>query len=925
MFWKFNLITTSHIETLLSKENVTLKELMEEDDILQECKAQSKKLIDFLIRSEVLEDMVNLITQEPPEDMDEKVRYKYPNIACELLTADVPQINDALASNEPLLNKLYYFLDTEKPLNPLLASFFSKTMGLLISRKTEPVFEFLKSKEDFLTLLLNHISTSAIMDLLLRLITCVENSVLRQTILKWLCENNLVGRLVSIIDPAYSEEENSNASQALSDIVKYSREQLSLLQDKADPDPLLESIECCETVEHLLKHMFDRERKESVLVSGIGVLLSLVEFKKPGPGGLQGAGGQPGQFVQGDQQQLQRIVPIFFPNELPDQITQLDAERISKGVNKVLAAVVPRLSDFHNLLLNPPPKSSILTTVGTLDPPLGYTRLEVAHLITALLTTNSDSVRSQLATLGTVDVLLDLFFRYSWNNFLHTEVEQSIRTILNSQPSTDEQKNKLNNPLLDQLFTQCNLVQRILDAWKNNEEEQSLPGKHRKGYMGHVTKIANDITDNIESGPNSELIKTKLKDLPENYNSQWESFVSETLAEINKKQQTPLVSGVPLPSSSEDEECPDFRDIPFSQHLTMQPAFSDYQMHQITSTFIDQFGFNDDEFVDTDENLADQLNRIAQEENIAGQLDRLVQVNFQLAAEENMRSAELFEQACRERAQSLGDTDSDEDIWEDKEHEVTFASGTISQASTLSCRRQSSDDNSSDSEEAVHQKPSSTPLSGTADVVKMEVDQSDLLEERKFSSKNIKVWASSFNTLPMDQNSVAMDTSNPWEAASVVTSQAVDPSGWADFSNFPKLNTDEAFSSSTPMETVETNNNPSMVLANSQTVDKTSSPQSKAGSSESTSSGINQNENYPVVLPPNSNPGPCDKEKFLVSQNDIHQEVEKSSLMSTRDTAASVSTPTEKHHGKTESRDVKDEQVTAEPKVEDSTLQNGPV
>ncbi|XP_076343845.1 phosphatase 6 regulatory subunit 1-like protein fmt isoform X6 [Tachypleus tridentatus] len=922
MFWKFNLITTSHIETLLSKENVTLKELMEEDDILQECKAQSKKLIDFLIRSEVLEDMVNLITQEPPEDMDEKVRYKYPNIACELLTADVPQINDALASNEPLLNKLYYFLDTEKPLNPLLASFFSKTMGLLISRKTEPVFEFLKSKEDFLTLLLNHISTSAIMDLLLRLITCVENSVLRQTILKWLCENNLVGRLVSIIDPAYSEEENSNASQALSDIVKYSREQLSLLQDKADPDPLLESIECCETVEHLLKHMFDRERKESVLVSGIGVLLSLVEFKKPGPGGLQGAGGQPGQFVQGDQQQLQRIVPIFFPNELPDQITQLDAERISKGVNKVLAAVVPRLSDFHNLLLNPPPKSSILTTVGTLDPPLGYTRLEVAHLITALLTTNSDSVRSQLATLGTVDVLLDLFFRYSWNNFLHTEVEQSIRTILNSQPSTDEQKNKLNNPLLDQLFTQCNLVQRILDAWKNNEEEQSLPGKHRKGYMGHVTKIANDITDNIESGPNSELIKTKLKDLPENYNSQWESFVSETLAEINKKQQTPLVSGVPLPSSSEDEECPDFRDIPFSQHLTMQPAFSDYQMHQITSTFIDQFGFNDDEFVDTDENLADQLNRIAQEENIAGQLDRLVQVNFQLAAEENMRSAELFEQACRERAQSLGDTDSDEDIWEDKEHEVTFASGTISQA-----RRQSSDDNSSDSEEAVHQKPSSTPLSGTADVVKMEVDQSDLLEERKFSSKNIKVWASSFNTLPMDQNSVAMDTSNPWEAASVVTSQAVDPSGWADFSNFPKLNTDEAFSSSTPMETVETNNNPSskyVVLANSQTVDKTSSPQSKAGSSESTS-GINQNENYPVVLPPNSNPGPCDKEKFLVSQNDIHQEVEKSSLMSTRDTAASVSTPTEKHHGKTESRDVKDEQVTAEPKVEDSTLQNGPV
>lgn len=80
MFWKFNLMTTSHIDTLLDKEvnyviyyivthvnfilelwiffsyivllffqDVTLRELMDEEDILQECKSQNSKLIELWV------------------------------------------------------------------------------------------------------------------------------------------------------------------------------------------------------------------------------------------------------------------------------------------------------------------------------------------------------------------------------------------------------------------------------------------------------------------------------------------------------------------------------------------------------------------------------------------------------------------------------------------------------------------------------------------------------------------------------------------------------------------------------------------------------------------------------------------------------------------------------------------------------------
>nr|CAD7424679.1 unnamed protein product [Timema monikensis] len=92
-----------------------------------------------LIRADVMEELVLLTTLEPPEDVEERLRYKYPNIACELMTCDVPAINERLARDEALLGKLYAFLDSDKPLNPLLASFFSKTIGVLVARRSEQI------------------------------------------------------------------------------------------------------------------------------------------------------------------------------------------------------------------------------------------------------------------------------------------------------------------------------------------------------------------------------------------------------------------------------------------------------------------------------------------------------------------------------------------------------------------------------------------------------------------------------------------------------------------------------------------------------------------------------------------------------------------------------------------------------------------
>ena len=47
MFWRFGFHQASPLEAILEKESFTLQELLEEEDVLQECKALNRKLVEL--------------------------------------------------------------------------------------------------------------------------------------------------------------------------------------------------------------------------------------------------------------------------------------------------------------------------------------------------------------------------------------------------------------------------------------------------------------------------------------------------------------------------------------------------------------------------------------------------------------------------------------------------------------------------------------------------------------------------------------------------------------------------------------------------------------------------------------------------------------------------------------------------------------
>jgi len=134
--------------------------------------------------------------------------------------------------------------------------------------------------------------------------------------------------------------------------------------------------------------------------------------------------------------------------------------------------------------------------------------------------------------------------------------------------------------------------------------------------------------------------------------------VGGALADINKVNTVELVGGsrggVCNQSSSDDDD--DFRNIAFPQDDALQKAFADYQTQQVTNSFVDQFGFNEDDFAEQEETIGSPFS------------DRISSINFDLnMIEDNPTSAALFEQACNDRIRQFDSADSDDEL------EITFS------------------------------------------------------------------------------------------------------------------------------------------------------------------------------------------------------------------------------------------------------------
>ena len=303
MFWRFGGYSQiSTIDTLLDKQNVTLEELLEESDLIQELKSHHTKLIEYLRDETNLHALLHYViapgpkaavhedeedekgkgpatyNEEQPkhsaeeQEKAEKKRLKYAFVACEILSCETWSITEALMANTPYLTDFWDFLRRKAPLDPLQAGYFTKVNETLLEKKTEDMLDFFKSLPGIVPAILQHVDCPMVMDLLLKIIS-LEKSDGGAGIVDWLHGQDLIPMLLSNLSPDRNSSTQTSAGDFLKAIITISANAAQNEQSCIGPNSLTRQLVSEKCIRQLISYML---KGGNPLTVGVGIVIEVI-------------------------------------------------------------------------------------------------------------------------------------------------------------------------------------------------------------------------------------------------------------------------------------------------------------------------------------------------------------------------------------------------------------------------------------------------------------------------------------------------------------------------------------------------------------------------------------------------------------------------------------------------------------------------
>jgi len=168
--------TSQAFEELLAKEDTTIEQVLEEEDVIQETRNNNAKLMEFLTE-ERIENMLLYITEEPPEDADHNRAYKYPFQVSEMLSCEPPSVMEKITDSEELLERVFKFFVSDSALNLTLAGYVSKCVISLLSRSRNIVSSHILQENLYGKAMVSHVYSKSIAELLGKVLSMEDPGV----------------------------------------------------------------------------------------------------------------------------------------------------------------------------------------------------------------------------------------------------------------------------------------------------------------------------------------------------------------------------------------------------------------------------------------------------------------------------------------------------------------------------------------------------------------------------------------------------------------------------------------------------------------------------------------------------------------------------------------------------------------------------
>ncbi|KAK6538042.1 hypothetical protein TWF694_010934 [Orbilia ellipsospora] len=294
----------------------------------------------------------------------EKTRLKYSYVSCEVLSSETWSICEALMDNLENLRMFWKFLERPAPLDPLQAGYFTKVNETLFDKKTGEMMDFFKSIENIVPMMLKHIDTPLIMDLILKIIS-MEKSDGGNGIVDWLCAKDLIPRLLSFLSPDHSSTTQTSTGDFLKAIITISANASQNEQSCIGPNNLTRQLVSESSVQSLIDAML---KGGNPLTVGVGIIIEVIRKNNSD-----------------------------YDPELAGGIDSIPSGRDPIYLGNLLRLFAKHVPDFTGLILNSEPsllnedgtrtvkRRELKAAFGGTIEPLGFDRFKTCELMAELL------------------------------------------------------------------------------------------------------------------------------------------------------------------------------------------------------------------------------------------------------------------------------------------------------------------------------------------------------------------------------------------------------------------------------------------------------------------------------------------------------------------------------------------------------------
>lgn len=360
-------------------------------------------------------------------------RCRYPMVACEILVAEVSEIEKVIFS-EPskYLGALFDFWKSEK-VNIPLAAVVSHTMSCLLVSNNVEMMNYFKSRPEILDSLVNHVGVGTVKDHIGRMLNLDGEATI--SAVSWLIEHNIFGKYIAKFAPQFRAV-HGDVADAINDLIELAHLDSALFKSFSEPDNLTAMFDWMLT-----------ENNRSALLNGLQIVNKVIEM-------------------------------IAAAEHSPTHETP--AEDTMPGIVKVVLDYLPRMLP----ILKEDYPNTFTLGAGLPVKPFGSYRLKIIQLCDVLLMLEYDAVDTALMNHSFFPIIVDLFFAYEHNNVLHRTVEAIAQRILVGT----------NDDMLLSLFKEpSRFHERLVEAYKEKTTPEAI--KRTPAITPYILNLAEKINE----------------------------------------------------------------------------------------------------------------------------------------------------------------------------------------------------------------------------------------------------------------------------------------------------------------------------------------------------------------------------------------------------------------------------------------------